>query len=393
MTSTPSKNKAASVWVICSNRWYSAISAFAIESALALSKRGIPTQLTLSSSSKALPFAKKRGLPLSKPLHKGNLLTKTWFLLKLAHSVKPCLILTFNGQESVFARIYGFIFKVKVIRFKGDWNSSSKDTLLLRLLRRTNFLGYDAVVSPNRLIYQHLNRLTLRTPVHLIPYGSDLYTQKDPSPPPRRDLLLIGRLDPVKGHFMALQIFKTFLDSCPLRGDSRPRLVIIGEEANLSGAALRKQIYLLGLKEGVDVLWHNRRIKDLGKEIEKACLGFISSTSSEHICRVAVEYLRCGTPLFVSGAGALEECLYNENSGVSYRGLDVSAAATLLSKVYQKWRIESPSERFARCQSAAERFSNNSLGKRLERLSTDLLRPQGDKERAENSLSNSSTEK
>jgi hypothetical protein len=95
-------------------------------------------------------------------------------------------------------------------------------------------------------------------------------------------------------------------------------------------------------------------------------LGVIPSLGSEVICRVAQEFLLCGCPIFVSGVGSLEECLFSASAGSSYRGLDFSSSVQLfVQTLIQAWQ-ESLATRQERALEAKALFSLSTMGQRLD---------------------------
>ena len=92
----------------------------------------------------------------------------------------------------------------------------------------------------------------------------------------------------------------------------------------------------------------------------------VSSIGSEIICRVAEEFLCCGTPVFVSGVGSLPEVLISEDMGLSYGGLESSVAAQKMTQKLLNYSVETRQQRLDRGIRAKDAFSLAVMGQRLE---------------------------
>ena len=80
---------------------------------------------------------------------------------------------------------------------------------------------------------------------------------------------------------------------------------------------------------GEEVCLTSTRVENISELINSSMLGVIPSLWSEDICRVAQEFLLCGVPVFVSGVGALEDCLFS-GAGVSYKNQPIGNTAKML---------------------------------------------------------------
>ena len=79
------------------------------------------------------------------------------------------------------------------------------------------------------------------------------------------------------------------------------------QEENIS----KDELYACAEQYGVEtsVSFNMGTIEDVPKLLSSADIGVISSLGSEIICRVAHEFLLCGSRVLVSGAGATDEVL------------------------------------------------------------------------------------
>jgi glycosyltransferase involved in cell wall biosynthesis len=180
----------------------------------------------------------------------------------------------------------------------------------------------------------------------------------------RPTIRIVGRLDPVKGHEKFFHYFRNLLhiwdSSLPL-----PFLEIIGEPANLSVEHLLSKANSLGLIQGEHFQIIGTRLKDLPKKLAQTHVGVICSEGSEVICRVAEEFLLCGTPVFVSGVGSLEDCIYSSDAGVSYKKLNTDDTVQKLKGLLLTSFHESEADKERRSIESASLYSKDAMGRSL----------------------------
>jgi glycosyltransferase involved in cell wall biosynthesis len=184
------------------------------------------------------------------------------------------------------------------------------------------------------------------------------------------EIVIFGRLDPVKGHAEFIKIFGLFLKQ--MKNDKvelswYPCLHIIGLPANIQKSDLEATAKTFDLVPNEDIKINCQQIPDPSIPLSSACLGVISSLGSEEICRVAQEFLLCGTPIIVSGVGALEEVLF-EGAGVTYKNKNEQETATLLKQLYFKSLNESSNDKKMRSSKAKKLFSLEKMGKNLSEI-------------------------
>ena len=189
----------------------------------------------------------------------------------------------------------------------------------------------------------------------------------------RPSLLIFGRFDPVKGHREFMKIMARIKCDWPIEFGRSPVLNIVGRPANLSVTHLREACLESGLVWDDDVVVHAGTVDVVPLLLSQQTLGVVSSLGSEYICRVAEEFLLCGTPVIVSGAGSLDEVLVNETFGASYRGADVSEAAHLISQRLRRHFSESVNEKNMRSADAKKIFSLKTMSLNLEAVVNRVL--------------------
>lgn len=344
-------------WHLLSNPWNSAITEYALNSCLALSSQNFENTLTPLEGSPAEQRAKLLGIKTSSV---KNFSPFSWSRLKaLYKELKPDVVFLYGGKETSFAR---FFTESKVIRFRGD----ARDTELepSGFYYKLTQGHVSAVTTPCELISKKLE--SAQIPYKTIPLGVN--TEKfrffgEEKENERLHLHLIARLDPVKGHKSFLRLYSLLLKNWGKA--RRPFLNILGQEEGVSARELRDYASNLGLQIGLDFQITPYRIDNIQNILAKSDLVVIPSLGSEVICRVAEEALLCGVKVFVSGVGALEECLKEETFGVSYKGKNEKEALFLLQETLETLIEESLAEREKRAFSAKELFSLESMGKSL----------------------------
>lgn len=342
------------IWHLISNRWNSAITEYALSSARALEKRGFKSIFTAIQNSPADRRAKGIGLETLPVLNFA--FGELSHLKELSRNIGSDHVLLYGGPETFLSKFLG---NRKYIRFFGqDLNANLLRAPFLFSLSYSHVCKF---ITPNEIIASQIKQLGSSKLTRRILLGLEASSVLRNSLE-RVQLIVLGRLDPVKGHETILRIFSKMLKAWPYT-HSKPVLHIIGEDANLSAKQFSGRVEELNLSS--DVLITNERVPDIHSVLKDACMGIIPSLGSEHICRVAEEFLLVGTPILVSGAGATEEVLF-PGAGESYRGHSEELAAQQLLQCVLKARIESNSERESRASKARVLFSLETMGKNLE---------------------------
>ena len=121
---------------------------------------------------------------------------------------------------------------------------------------------------------------------------------------------IIGRLDPVKGHYY-------FLEAASLLKDILPSLkyVVVGKEENVKLTDLKKAADSLGLSNKVIFTGFYKNISEAVAGID---VGVIASIGSEAISRVCLEMMACGKPVIASRVGSIPEMILDGETGMLY---------------------------------------------------------------------------
>lgn len=352
-------------WHISSNRWNSAITEYAISAVVATKRMGHQVCFSPLAGSPAERRAKTLGIAIE-AFSEFSWRTIPKFL-SIQRALTPDFIFLYGGPETFQAK---FANQGKRIRFRG---SDLDLSLRTRLFHHLSNRHVDAFVTPNFKIKAELNALGPQ-PVYPIMLGIDSerfrFTALDweSAQHQRPEILIVGRLDPIKGHAYLFEVFSLVLQGWDeaVKGP-KPLLHVLGEPANISKLQLISAMAVCGLHDGRDVKLTIARAQNLAQLMTKAAVGIIPSIGSEAICRVAQEFLLCGTPVFLSGVGGLPEVLF-PGAGINYRygKSDVTMVAELLTSLLEQSVRETSEARSNRAYEASNRFSFQAMAKRFD---------------------------
>lgn len=363
--------KKKTIWHVSSNRWNSAVTEYALSSAVAMQTLGWEVYFSPLHNS----LAEKRSCQynLKGPSFKSFSFLAIPYFLKAYKEIKPDIVFVYGGRETTLSRFLPK--KSKVVRFRG----SDQD-----MFRKYNSLLYKisegdikAIVCPSSNLTRRFKELS-SCPVYTVPIGlstkifsfsQEVFARKRTVNRPT--VRIIGRFDPIKGHREFFVIFKKMLDVWQYNSPF-PYLEIIGNQENVTEKMLKDYADKAGLKLGVDWGLIPKRIENICESMIKTDLGVVSSLGSEVICRVAQEFLLCGTPVGVSGVGALEEVLVENSFGVSYKNKSIAQTARLLADLLFKSWNESAQDKERRSLLAKDRFSLDCLGIKLEEILSNI---------------------
>lgn len=349
------------VWHLISNRWNSAISEYALSAARAMKLAGAETLITPLQSSPIEARFIAQEFSVESVDHFGP--GKYDRLFALSKKFNPDIIFTYGGPETTAA----LFIKTgrKLIRFYGQ--RADGLSMTRQFFSRVGHFHVDRLIAPSQYVGQPLRGIT-GSDVDVVPLGCDQknFSFQDINRAKRPEILIFGRLDPVKGHREFFPILKELITMAKSKGEPIPRLRIVGVPANLSASYLRAEAERLELSED-DLVIQCERVANVAALMSESSLGLVSSIGSEVICRVAQEFLLCGTPVITTGVGSLPEVFVDRSFGDHY---DHTKPAEASAKIYN-WlclgHCESNLQRQARSLAAQRVFS-------IERMSEDLIR-------------------
>ncbi len=368
------------LWHISSNRWNSAITEYALSSARSLAKRGFKSTFSPLKGSPAEKRAQEYGLD-TRSISSFSI-TKWKALKGLAQDIRPDIIFTYGGPETSLAQLLSMTSQNKkavIVRFRGQDVDSSP--FLSKWRFGWSHRIVDLVISPSPTLTKKIEQTFLKCPVKTVVLGCDesVFSPAHTKAPlnlsiNRPDIIILGRLDPVKGHENAIEFMRGLLKKWPQEIAKKPRLHIIGEPANLSKETLIRWVKQNELCLGDDVILTSERVSNIASYLSKAVFGFIPSTGSEIICRVAHEFLLCGTPIVVSGVGSLDDAISDHaGHGYSYKSLTFDETIDLLVKASLQYITESEDVHRERAAIAKSLFSLEAMGKNLEKCLEEFL--------------------
>jgi glycosyltransferase involved in cell wall biosynthesis len=354
------------IWHLISNRWNSAISEYAISATRATQGMGSDVIVTALAGSPVEQRILALGLKSGTIEHFGP--AKIPQLAAASKRINPDVIIAYGGPETTAAQF--FKGRAKLVRFYGYQGGDGGP--LNAWTKKMGHIRVDQVITPADIITQGLVHV-MSCPVNTVSLGCDdaVYKPIEVARNPRPSLVIFGRLDPVKGHREFLPIFSHLLKTWPDQS-SRPKLKIIGLPANLSAAHLMNMATTIGFSPS-DLEIICERVSDVAQTLSSATVGVVSSIGSEAICRVAQEFLLCGTPVVTTGAGSLPEVFKDQSFGRVYTSHDPMMAASEISEVLKVAHQENFLSRCERAKAARSHFSLSVMREALARVLQSLL--------------------
>ncbi len=294
------------VWIINSVSWNSAISEYALNLSRSIKD---DYEVTLSLLEGKAPSQRASNFDITCINFESFSLINLAVFKRIEKAIDPDIVICFSGAESFLAR---FLSKNrKLIRFKGrddDVGKAIDGGFANRYIDHFLF-PCELIASASLLVNSRFTKIFL---------GCDdkKFEPKENKIQDRPSLLILGRLDPVKGHTKFIDLFAEFLNISSL--SPKPILKIIGKDANLKASDITDYAASKGLKLGEDIVVINDFLENIVDHIASSSIGVVSSLGSEVICRVSEEFLLCGVPVFVSNVGSLRECIFSKEAGTVF---------------------------------------------------------------------------
>lgn len=380
--------------VINSNKWFSAVSEYALQFAMALRDDGRQPLCLSHPGSPLFPKYEKAHLRASElPLLGGvwgfvRSWTKLTKILRaergvprqpnprsngaagvvdnfVDNSATHGVIWTFEGREHTLCALHRLIHRRtwehwRLVRVRGQ-AAVVRNTWFNRWVYTR---GADALVAAADVVRSRIPFAALLPALSVFPFCSRFseaslqslhnvdrktpipFLQNTPSIDPSLPLfLVVGRFDPVKGHESLLRAFGDMASRLP--SNSPPvQLVFVGRSENVHAHSLisyaaqhwkgdvvshGSRSFVKGVNGRAYLFLFDERLPNILELMSKAHFGVIPSLASEVICRVAVEFMQSGTPLVSSTAGALAEII-PEDVGVFFSPGDEEDCRRALSE-------------------------------------------------------------
>ncbi|MFH1287881.1 MAG: glycosyltransferase family 4 protein [bacterium] len=125
---------------------------------------------------------------------------------------------------------------------------------------------------------------------------------------------IIGRLDPVKGHYHFFEAASRLKDILP-----SVKYVVVGQEENIKFEQLKKIAESFGLRRKVIFTGFYENVSEAIAGID---IGVIASIGSEAVSRVCLEMMACGKPVIASRVGSIPEMILDGETGLLYNPKD-----------------------------------------------------------------------
>lgn len=362
MTTTP-----INTLQLVSVRWWNASAYYGITLADALIQQG--ESCTVGGRADSPPIVKAKDvfqLPVFNDINLESLsplsAVKNLRALKnFIHKNKISLINAHRPEDHSFTALLNAFSskKIPLVRTVSDVRAP-KDRSLNKLLhdKATDFYIFSCKASYDR--YQAVWPIfEQRSKVIYSAIDTDKYQPLEAQSPLRGKLVIandellfgiIARLSPVKDH-------ATFLKAAAkaLKKHTGLKFLIAGEEVEVSFEALKTLAGELGISDRVIFLHRDDSIEhtDLIGALDA---GVITSTDSEVICRIAVEYMAMGIPQIVTDVNVLPEIIDHEKTGLIIQHSDPDALAQAICQLSEQVNIRKQMADSAR-QAALSRFS------------------------------------
>lgn len=302
-------------------RWLNATAWYGLYLARLLNEGGHPTRVVALPGTPPFRLAAEWGLsPLGISLNTPNPLRQPQLLAevsRLIRSFAPDVVNCHRGEGfALFGllRSLGLPRQFALVRTRGD-QRLPRANLVNRFL-----YGHiaDAVIATNSRMTDHLRQRMEVPEARLFRIlggvdGQRFRFQETGRERVRREFGflagttvfgLLGRLDPVKGHWDFLRAAGALA-----RQGVPVGVLIVGQEANLTVGEIEAAIEGEGLKGRAFVTGWRDDIADCLSALD---VGVIASTGSEAIARAAFELLACGRPLVSSDVGVMPDIVMKD---------------------------------------------------------------------------------
>jgi len=179
---------------------------------------------------------------------------------------------------------------------------------------------------------------------------------------------VIGRLAEAKGHLVALEAFSRVAKRFP-----EAQLVIAGAPEELTPPLLSERAQHLGIERQVRLLPRQADIRPLMSALD---VGLVASTSSEAICRVALEYQALGVPVIGTDLNSIPEMVVHGKTGLIVPPGDPAAIAQAMERLFSEPHLAARLGG-AGPEQVEKQYSLSSMLEQTESLYRRLIRDRG----------------
>ncbi len=247
----------------------------------------------------------------------ARLATFFWTGIRARPDIVGGFHLLFNGMA---AALLGRMIGARSLYFCGggpaellDGGLKSENRLFARLTTPDLVLeqkllravaDFDLVIAMGNRAVQFFRQRGVNTSFHVVSGGLDPEIYRPTQVRPSTDLILVGRLAPIKQIDLFLQVVQTIQEKFP-----SVKAVVVGE------GPLRKSLEstarALGIERNVNFTGHRKDVEVLLKDAKV----FVLTSESEGLSLSLMEAMLCGLPAVVPRVGDLEELVRDGVNG------------------------------------------------------------------------------
>jgi L-malate glycosyltransferase len=199
------------------------------------------------------------------------------------------------------------------------------ETYLIEVVKRL-----DLIITMGRGAADFFNRRGVKSPIAVASGGLDTNKNYPSKDPPKYDLILIGRIAPIKRIDLFLAVIKKIKESMP-----EITAVIVGEGSER--LLLEEMAGEWGLRENVDFVGFQ---SDPENWLRQAKV-FVLTSETEGLSLALMEAMLCGLPAVVPDVGDLKELVANTVNGYLVEDRDpVTYASFILELLKNPARLE-----------------------------------------------------
>lgn len=280
--------------------WDSGLTEYALTLSCALAARGHNCWFLARPGGHAQQRASALGLQV---LQADPGVNGFFTLLNQLEKIKPDIINAHTGSSHTRAVLLATALRgAKVVRTRADARDFRLKPFGGLLWRRT-----DGFIAANSVIMRQFKAaLGEKVKAETILQGITA-PDKPVIPASGEKIGIVARLDPVKGHTVALEAMKLVL-----KGKPGAKLLIAGEDRNISAAELIQQAETLGIAANVEFYGRLDNVFDF---MDGCALGLIPSLGSEAVSRGALEWQSRGRAVIASRVGGLADFVADGETG------------------------------------------------------------------------------
>lgn len=171
---------------------------------------------------------------------------------------------------------------------------------------------------------------------------------------------VFGRLDPVKGHHIFIEAMR-FLQE---RTKIPLRFAVVGREENVRIAELKELAGKMGVLDRFIFTGH---IENPAPILSLTSVGVVSSTGSETVCRVALEFMSMGIPVVTTDVGVLPEVVEDGVNGFVVETSNPERIAESCKRIIEDEKLAASMADAAR-KTVEDRFSMELFGEEWNQL-------------------------